>query len=67
MRERNATAQDIRTVIAARVSRRGFPLGSGAGIATTAAGGFVGSLYSGLPRRCGGGLGRCDAGGTGGL
>lgn len=47
MRERNATAQDIRTVIAARVSRRGFVLGSGAGIAATAAGGFVGSLFSG--------------------
>ncbi len=47
MRQRNATVQDIRTIIAERVSRRGFLLGSGAGIGAVAAGGFVGSLFSG--------------------
>ena len=38
---------DIRHIIAERVSRRGFLLGSGATVAAVAAGGFVGSLFSG--------------------
>jgi hypothetical protein len=37
----------IRTVIAERVSRRGFLLGSGATLGAVAAQGFVGSLFSG--------------------
>ncbi len=47
MPDRKSTSQDIRTIIAGRVSRRGFLLGSGAGITAVAAGGFVGSLFSG--------------------
>jgi hypothetical protein len=37
----------MREVIAERVSRRGFLLGSAAGLGTIASGGFVGSLFSG--------------------
>ncbi len=44
---RQNSSQPIRTIIAERVSRRGFLLGSGAGITAVAAGGFVGSLFSG--------------------
>ena len=47
MRNRMTENQDIRSVIAARVSRRGFLLGSGAGLSAVAAGGFVGSFFSG--------------------
>jgi len=46
MRTQN-TSQPIRTIIAERVTRRGFLLGSGAGITAVAASGFVGSLFSG--------------------
>ena len=38
---------DIRHIIAARVSRRGFLLGTGATMGAVAAEGFVGSLFSG--------------------
>ncbi|PZQ97900.1 MAG: dTDP-glucose 4,6-dehydratase [Cereibacter sphaeroides] len=37
----------IRNIIAERVSRRGFLLGSGTGLAVVASQGFVGSLFSG--------------------
>jgi uncharacterized protein len=47
MSDRMTTSQDIRTIIAERVSRRGFLLGSTGGIAAVAASGFVGSLFSG--------------------
>ncbi len=47
MDQRHNTAEDIRSIIAARVSRRGFLLGSGAGLGAVAASGFVGSLFSG--------------------
>ena len=39
----------IRSVIAERVSRRGFLLGSGATLGAVAAQGFVGSLFRGRP------------------
>ena len=38
---------DIRSIIADRVSRRGFLLGSGASVAAAISPGFVGSLFSG--------------------
>jgi hypothetical protein len=41
------TSQTIRTIIAERVSRRGFLLGSAGGLSAVAASGFVGSLFSG--------------------
>ncbi|MCX7301233.1 MAG: PhoX family phosphatase [Rhodobacterales bacterium] len=47
MRERRITQPDIRNVIAARVSRRGFLLGSGTTLGAIAAQGFVGSLFAG--------------------
>ncbi len=47
MRTRHTTTQDIRQIIADRVSRRGFLLGSGATLGAVAAQGFVGSLFSG--------------------
>ena len=43
----HSTQPRMRSVIAARVSRRGFLLGSGAGLGAIAAQGFVGSLFSG--------------------
>ncbi len=42
-----STEPPIRSVIAERVSRRGFLLGSGTTLGAVAAGGFVGSLFSG--------------------
>ena len=47
MRNTPSDRPDIRTVIAERVSRRGFLLGSGAALGAVAAQGFVGSLFSG--------------------
>jgi len=47
MRDRQTTRPDIRHIIAERVSRRGFLLGSGATLGAVAAQGFVGSLFSG--------------------
>jgi uncharacterized protein len=47
MSDRKITRPDIRQVIAERVSRRGFLLGSGATVAAAIAPGFVGSLFSG--------------------
>jgi hypothetical protein len=47
MSERMNTSQNIRSVIAERVSRRGFLLGSAGGLSAVAASGFVGSLFSG--------------------
>ncbi len=47
MPDRHTSAEDIRSIIAARVSRRGFLLGSGAGLSAVAASGFVGSLFAG--------------------
>ena len=47
MRERSFSRPDIRNVIAGRVSRRGFLLGSGTTLGAVAAQGFVGSLFSG--------------------
>ncbi|CAN1560186.1 PhoX Predicted phosphatase [Paracoccaceae bacterium] len=47
MSDRMNSSQDIRTIIADRVSRRGFLLGSAGGLTAVAAGGFVGSLFSG--------------------
>jgi uncharacterized protein len=47
MSERMNTSQNIRSVIAERVSRRGFLLGSAGGLSVVAASGFVGSLFSG--------------------
>jgi uncharacterized protein len=44
---RHPSASDIRSVIAERVSRRGFLLGSASGLTAVAASGFVGSLFSG--------------------
>jgi hypothetical protein len=41
------SSQPIRSVIADRVSRRGFLLGSAGGLSAVAASGFVGSLFSG--------------------
>jgi secreted PhoX family phosphatase len=40
-------SQHFRAIVAERVSRRGFLLGSGAGLSAVAASGFVGSLFSG--------------------
>ncbi|MCX7889439.1 MAG: PhoX family phosphatase [Rhodobacteraceae bacterium] len=42
-----SNSPDIRSIIAARASRRGFLLGSGATLGAVAAGGFVGSFFSG--------------------
>jgi hypothetical protein len=50
---RQSAGSDIRSVIAARVSRRGFLLGSGAGLGAVAAQGFVGSLFSGQAHAAG--------------
>ena len=47
MSDRPHPARDIRTIIAERVSRRGFLLGSAGGLTAIAASGFVGSLFSG--------------------
>ena len=47
MSDRSQSTQNIRTIIAERVSRRGFLLGTGAGMSAVAASGFVGSLFSG--------------------
>jgi len=47
MRNTPSDRPDIRTVIAERVSRRGFLLGSGAALGAVASQGFVGSLFSG--------------------
>jgi len=47
MRTKNNSRPDIRHIIAERVSRRGFLLGSGAALGAVAAQGFVGSLFSG--------------------
>ena len=47
MSDRPHPARDIRTIIAERVSRRGFLLGSAGGLTAVAASGFVGSLFSG--------------------
>ena len=47
MRNTPSDRPDIRTVIAERVSRRGFLFGSGAALGAVAAQGFVGSLFSG--------------------
>ena len=47
MRSRDTTHPDIRNIIAERVSRRGFLLGTGASMGAVAASGFVGSLFSG--------------------
>ncbi|MGL4237070.1 MAG: dTDP-glucose 4,6-dehydratase, partial [Tabrizicola sp.] len=47
MSDRKNSSQNIRTVIAERVSRRGFLLGSAGGLSAVAATGFVGSLFSG--------------------
>ncbi|MGL6210771.1 MAG: PhoX family protein, partial [Paracoccaceae bacterium] len=47
MRQPSSNRPDIRHIIAERVSRRGFLLGSGATLGAVAAQGFVGSLFSG--------------------
>lgn len=47
MTNRPNTTEPMRSVIAERVSRRGFLLGSAGGITAVAASGFVGSLFSG--------------------
>ncbi len=47
MRNSNSQQPPIRQIIAERVSRRGFLLGSATGIGAVAAQGFVGSLFSG--------------------
>jgi uncharacterized protein len=47
MSERLNSSQNIRTIIAERVSRRGFLLGSAGGLTAVATTGFVGSLFSG--------------------
>jgi secreted PhoX family phosphatase len=47
MGQRNLDVPDLRRVIAERVSRRGFLLGSGSAIALATAPGFVGSLFAG--------------------
>jgi len=47
MSDRMNSSQDIRTIIADRVSRRGFLLGAAGGLSAIAATGFVGSLFSG--------------------
>ena len=47
MSDRPHPTRDIRTIIAERVSRRGFLLGSAGGLTAIAASGFVGSLFSG--------------------
>jgi uncharacterized protein len=47
MRERQTSRPDIRNIIADRVSRRGFLLGTGGTLGAVAAQGFVGSLFSG--------------------
>ncbi len=47
MLKRNSDQPSFRDVIAERVSRRGFLLGSAAGLGAVAAQGFVGSLFSG--------------------
>ena len=47
MSDRPHPTRDIRTIIAERVSRRGFLLGSAGGLTAVAASGFVGSLFSG--------------------
>ena len=47
MRNTNSQHPPIRQIIAERVSRRGFLLGSASGIGAVAAQGFVGSLFSG--------------------
>ncbi len=44
---RSQNPHDIRSIIAERVSRRGFLLGSGATMGAVAASGFVGSLFTG--------------------
>ena len=47
MRNTNSQHPPIRQIIAERVSRRGFLLGSATGLGAVAAQGFVGSLFSG--------------------
>ena len=47
MRRSNSDSPHMNTIIAERVSRRGFLLGSGAGLAAVAASGFVGSFFAG--------------------
>ncbi len=47
MRRSPSSSPHMNTIIAERVSRRGFLLGSGAGLAAVAASGFVGSLFAG--------------------
>ncbi|MEI6098174.1 MAG: PhoX family phosphatase [Alphaproteobacteria bacterium] len=47
MRRSNSGSPHMNAVIAERVSRRGFLLGSGAGLAAVAASGFVGSFFAG--------------------
>ena len=47
MRHTNSQHPPIRQIIAERVSRRGFLLGSATGLGAVAAQGFVGSLFSG--------------------
>ena len=47
MRKLSENSETFRQVIAQRVSRRGFLLGSATGIGAVAAQGFVGSLFSG--------------------
>lgn len=44
---RQSDSPDIRSIIADRVSRRGFLLGTGSTLGAVAASGFVGSLFSG--------------------
>ena len=47
MRKSNSQQPPIRQIIAERVSRRGFLLGSATGLGAVASQGFVGSLFSG--------------------
>ena len=47
MTNRSNSTEPMRNVIAERVSRRGFLLGSAGGMTAVAASGFVGSLFSG--------------------
>ena len=47
MEKHSSNQPNIRDIIAERVSRRGFLLGSATGLSAIAAQGFVGSLFSG--------------------
>jgi hypothetical protein len=50
MRQRHNNWSDVRHIIAERVSRRGFLLGTGATLGAVAAEGFVRSLWGGAMR-----------------